>query len=55
MEAAHGQSQKNETRIIRIKLIDGTKINGRVNINIDRNEGFDRLSDLVSSNDETQE
>lgn len=37
-------------RIIRIKLIDGTQINGRVNIN--RNEGFDRLSDLVSSNQE---
>jgi len=37
-------------RIIRIKLIDGTKIKGRVNIN--RNDGFDRLSDLVSSNQE---
>lgn len=37
-------------RIIRIKLIDGTKINGRVNIN--RNEGFDRLSDLVASDHE---
>ena len=32
-------------RIIRIKLIDGSDINGRININID--DGFDRLSDLV--------
>jgi len=32
-------------RIIRIKLIDGSDINGRININ--RSEGFDRLSDLV--------
>ena len=46
------KTQKKEIidRIIRIKLIDGTQINGRVNIN--RNEGFDRLSDLVSSNQE---
>ena len=34
-------------RIIRVKLIDGTNINGRVNIN--RSKGFDRLSDLVNS------
>ena len=34
-------------RIIRIKLIDGSKVNGRVNIN--RNAGFNRLSDLVAS------
>ena len=37
-------------RIIRIKLVDGSNINGRANIN--RNEGFDRLSDLVTSNQE---
>lgn len=37
-------------RIIRIKLIDGSNINGRVNIN--RNRGFDRLSDLVASDRE---
>ena len=34
-------------RIIRIKLVDGTKVNGKVNIN--RNDGFDRVSDLVNS------
>ena len=33
--------------IIRIKLIDGSKINGRVNLN--GNDDFDRLSDLVAS------
>ncbi len=32
-------------RIIRINLIDGSNINGRININ--RADGFDRLSDLV--------
>jgi len=34
-------------RIIRIKLVEGSNINGRVNIN--KNDGFDRLSDLVNS------
>ena len=34
-------------RIIRMKLIDGTKINGQVNIN--RDHGYDRLSDLVAN------
>ncbi len=37
-------------RIIRLKLIDGSQINGLVNVN--RMKGFDRLSDFVASNDE---
>lgn len=37
-------------RIIKIKLIDGSRINGRVNIN--RNHGFDRVSDLVANDRE---
>lgn len=32
-------------RIIRLKLADGTLVNGQVNIN--RDHGYDRLSDLV--------
>lgn len=40
-------SKKTEYRIIRIKLIDGTLINGQVNIN--RDDGYDRLSDLLNS------
>ncbi len=38
------------SRIIRIKLTDGTKINGQVNIN--RNPKYDRVSDLVATNNE---
>ncbi|MCP3945154.1 MAG: hypothetical protein GY710_27250 [Desulfobacteraceae bacterium] len=34
-----------ESRNIHIKLVDGTQINGEVNIN--RGTGYDRLSDLV--------
>ena len=41
------QTKEIKDRIIRIKLIDGTKVNGRVNIN--RSDGFDRVSDLVNS------
>ena len=33
-------------RIIRLKLVDGTLINGQVNIQ--RHPGYDRLSDLIS-------
>lgn len=36
-----------EYRIIRIKLVDGTIIHGQVNIN--QEEGYDRLSDLLGS------
>ena len=39
------------SRTIRIKLADGTKINGYVNIN--RESGYDRLSDLVATADES--
>lgn len=34
-------------RIIRLRLVDGTRINGQVNIN--RDHGYDRLSDLVAN------
>ena len=37
-------------RIVRLKMVDGTLVNGQVNI--DREEGYDRLSDLVSSRQE---
>lgn len=41
-----GQPKKNiESRIIRIKLADGTKVNGQININ--REPSHDRLSDLI--------
>lgn len=44
-------SNKTESRIIRIKLADGTKINGQVNI---KGSGVhDRLSDLIRRNDDT--
>ena len=36
-----------EYRIIRIKLVDGTIIHGQVNIN--QEEGYDRVSDLLGS------
>jgi len=39
-----------DVRIIRIKLIDGTSINGQVNLK--REPGHDRLSDLIGSNRE---
>ncbi|MBU1340875.1 MAG: hypothetical protein KKE44_21220 [Proteobacteria bacterium] len=34
-------------RIIRLKLADGTLVNGQVNIN--RDQGYDRVSDLVAN------
>ena len=37
-------------RIIRLKLVDGTLVNGQVNIN--RDHGYDRLSDLVTNSRE---
>ncbi len=36
-----------ESRTIRIQLVSGTKISGQININ--RDDGHDRLSDLISS------
>lgn len=38
--------QKIRGRIVRIRLADGTLINGQVNLK--RGRGYDRLSDLVS-------
>jgi len=38
------------SRIVRIKMIDGTRINGQVNI--DREPGHDRVSDLVGTNND---
>lgn len=42
------ESKDTKNRIVRIKLINGTQINGHVNIS-----GYDRLSDLIidQSND----
>lgn len=37
-----------DIRSIRIKLVDGTKMNGQININ--REPGHDRLSDLIDAN-----
>ncbi len=39
--------KKIEGRIIRIKLVDGTEVNGQVNLN--RDTQYDRLSDLIAS------
>ncbi len=39
-----------DSRNIRIQLVDGTKVNGQVNIKKD--PGYDRLSDLVGSTNE---
>ena len=36
-----------KARIIRLKLVDGTVMNGHVNIN--RDHGYDRLSDLITN------
>ncbi|WDP92242.1 MAG: hypothetical protein HUN04_21970 [Desulfobacter sp.] len=45
------QNKEIDSRIIRVKLVDGTQINGQVNI--DRGAaGYDRLSDLLQSRDE---
>ena len=45
MSDAKSQGFKLKGRIVRIKLTDGTVINGQVNIA--RGTGYDRLSDLV--------
>lgn len=42
------ENKETKNRIVRIKLIDGTQINGQVNIQ--KGEvGYDRLSDLLES------
>ncbi|WP_153307426.1 hypothetical protein [Desulfospira joergensenii] len=40
-----------KSRIVRLKLIDGTLVSGQVNIN--QEYGYDRLSDLLSSRKES--
>lgn len=47
MSKAKPATHEVNDRIIRLKLVDGTRINGQVNIN--RDHGYDRLSDLVSN------
>ena len=39
-----------KARIIRLRLVDGTLVNGQININ--RDQGYDRLSDLVTNHSE---
>ncbi|MBC2705520.1 hypothetical protein [Desulfobacula sp.] len=41
------QSKEIKGRSIRIRLIDGSQVSGQVNIN--RDPGYDRASDLVTS------
>ena len=45
-----GNTQEIDSRIIRMVLVDGTQINGQVNIR--RKPGHDRVSDLVTSGNE---
>jgi len=47
MEKKDSIDKRRETRIVRLKLIDGTFVNGQVNIN--RDMGYDRLSDLIAN------
>ncbi len=50
MEIPMDKTKEIESRIIRIKLIDGTQINGQANIN--KSHRYDRLSDLLGSSQE---
>ena len=36
-----------KARIIRLRLVDGTQVNGQININ--REQDYDRLSDLITN------
>lgn len=47
MDNDQSVNQDVKGRIIRLRMIDGTRINGQVNIN--RDHGYDRLSDLVAN------
>jgi len=49
METGKPKSFKIRERIVRIKLVDGSLINGQVNVAHD--PGYDRLSDLVRATD----
>ena len=44
-------SRETKNRVVRIKLVDGSMINGQVNIN-KGDTGYDRLSDLLESSKE---
>ena len=39
-----------KARIIRLRLVDGTQVNGQININ--REQDYDRLSDLIANDRE---
>ncbi len=45
-----GNISEIDMRVIKIKLIDGTQINASINLN--REPGYDRLSDIVASSRE---
>ncbi len=51
--APSGNSPVNEIkdRIIKIKLVDGTQVNGQININ--RDPRFNRVSDILASKHES--
>ncbi|WP_457554226.1 DUF6812 domain-containing protein [Desulfobacula sp.] len=47
MSEKNTKAQDVKPRIIRLKLVDGSQVNGQVNIN--RDLGYDRLSDLMTN------
>jgi len=51
MEKEKSENFKVEDRIIRLKLVDGTLINGQVNIA--RGKGYGRLSELVGDGEDS--
>lgn len=50
MDKKQGTDREVKARIIRLKLVDGAMVNGQININ--RDQGYDRLSDLVANDRE---
>ncbi len=50
MEEENTTDKITQNRIVRLRLMDGTLVNGQININ--RADGYDRLSDLVSDKTE---
>lgn len=50
MSKKQGTEREIKDRIIRLRLVDGTTVNGQININ--RDQGYDRLSDLVANDRE---
>jgi DUF4097 and DUF4098 domain-containing protein YvlB len=51
MSEKDAKNKNVKPRIIRLKLVDGTLVNGQVNIN--RDQGYDRVSDLLTNNRES--